>query len=322
MNFDQDVLGPLRRWMGRGLRTSAVTRWECDDLGAEGVRITVTFPASAFAQNVQEDVPAAAFFAVCFAYWHERRTGRRTRARARVDGVPGDGPHATRLRFVLHELAAALPGRFSLDPPMTWPLPERLVMNKEVLSRDTPTAKGDLSEAAVERRIAGTPALWEAFSRDVAPVSSFRRQLPLGLFVDEVAVGREVLPRGAAQVDLWGVSPDERVLHLVELKTRGNSAVGILPEALTYARLLHHVRLGRIRGDGDGLAAARRAERIVMWLVAPDYHPLVLHGGDSPVVWLNEGMAADGVELRVLPIDLGEDGAVGWRGEKVVGGRG
>ena len=55
-----------------------------------------------------------------------------------------------------------------------------------------------------------------------------------------------------------------------------------------------------------------------MWLVAPDYHTLVLFGGDSPVSWLNAGMAADGVELRNLPFELADDGGIAWRPDRAV----
>lgn len=195
-------------------------------------------------------------------------------------------------------------------------------MNKQVLARDTATGRGPLSEAALERQIVNSPALREHFAARVAPIAHFRRQLPLGLFAGEVAIGREILPRGAAQVDLWSTSPDQRDLHLFELKTRKNAHVGILPESLAYARLLHLVRLRRIRGDGEGLVAAQRAERIVMWLIAPEYHPLVLFRGDSPVTWLNQGMAKDGVELRVLPFDLSDDAEITWRPDRAVPGLG
>ena len=236
MNFESEVIAPLRGWTRRNLRTPSGTGWLAEDLGDDGVRITVTFPASAFDQNLHDDLPAAPFFALCLAYWHEKRTGRHTSARARVQGIPADGPHAARLRFVLHELAATLPGRLEIDPPLAWPLPADLVMNKQQEARDTLTGRGPLSEAALERRIVDTPFLCADFSARVAPLAAFQRQLPLGLFVGEVATRNAVLPRGASQVDLWGTSPDGRVLHLFELKTRDNAKVGILPEALTCWR--------------------------------------------------------------------------------------
>ncbi len=317
MNFARDVLAPLRHLTGRRLKESRDARWEAEDLGLDGVRLTVTFPAAALSTNLQKDLPAAPFFGLAFAYWHQRRTGRPTRFRAQVEGAVPDTAHARRARFVLHELASALPLRFEIDAKLQLPLPPGLTMNRAAAPRDTATRRGPLSEAALERRIVGTPALLDDFVARIAPITSFQRQLPLGLFEGPVAIGNEFFPRGAAQADMWGTSPDGRVLHLFELKARNNAHMGILPEALVYARLLHHVRQRHIAGAGDGLEATRRAERIIMWLVAPEYHPLVVADGDSPIRWINEGMADDSVELRVLPFDLADDGAIKWRPEGV-----
>jgi hypothetical protein len=313
------LLSALRRHTGRNLKLPTGCDWDADMLPDGALRITVTLPAAAFDKNLQDDLPAAPFFALCLAYWHERTTGEPTRIRVRVAGTPAPTPHATRLRFVLHELAASLPGRLTVEPAIAWPLPPTAVMNREVASRATSTGRGPLSEAELERRIVVDPALRADFSARVTPIDHFRRQLPLGVFAGTVATANAVFPHGAAQVDLWAVSPDRRVLHLFELKARDNAKVGILPEALAYARLLHHVRVGRIGGEGEGLAAARAASRIVMWLTAPDYHPFVRFGDDSPIRWINAGMVADAVELRFLPFDLADDGAITWRPDLVVG---
>jgi hypothetical protein len=319
VNFDLDVLQPLRRWMRpHNLRTPGGSAWAVLDLGDAGVEIDVAMPATSFELNFQDDLPAAPFFAVCLAFWHERRTGRRTRARVRIEGVPTDSLHARRLRFALHELSGALLGRLEVEPSFAWPLPDRLSMNRQKADRGTPTQRGPSSEAALERLIAGSAALLEDFSSRVAPLAAFHRQLPLGLFAGDLVSENAVLPHGAAQVDLWGASPDGRVLHLFELKTQKNARMGIVPEAFAYARLLHHVRNGRIQGDGPGLVAARQAESIVMWLIAPKYHPLVLFGGETPLSWINARMAAERVELRILPFSLADDGTIAWLPERGV----
>jgi hypothetical protein len=47
-----------------------------------------------------------------------------------------------------------------------------------------------------------------------------------------------------------------------------------------------------------------------MCLIAPECHPRVLFGGDSALAWINTSMAPDGVELRILPFDLADDGSI------------
>lgn len=93
--------------------------------------------------------------------------------------------------------------------------------------------------------------------------------------------------------------------------------MGILPELLTYSWLLHRARVGfpdgrTIGGGGPGVDAARAAERIVGWIVAPAVHPLVAHEGRGPLEWLNAGLAPD-LELRMVPFHEGGDaGFGGW----------
>ena len=93
-----------------------------------GVQLRLTLPAAAFDRNLQDDLSAAPFFAVCLAYWYEACTGVPTGAHVRVDGPLTDAPHALRLRFTLHELAHAVGGRLALEPGCAWPMPSGLVM--------------------------------------------------------------------------------------------------------------------------------------------------------------------------------------------------
>ena len=54
-----------------------------------------------------------------------------------------------------------------------------------------------------------------------------------------------------------------------------------------------------------------------MWLVAPAYHPLVFSGQGMPLEWVNAGMAAEGVEILVLPIERDEEGLLAaWRSNR------
>jgi hypothetical protein len=166
------------------------------------------------------------------------------------------------------------------------------------------------SEHTLEVQLTHSPALRKSFP---CPISQFRRQLPVGLFKDNVSTATSLTPAKASQVDMWGMSIDGKTAHLVELKASGNTSVGILPEALYYARLLHKVRVGEFLGGGKELDALRSADRIIMWLIAPHYHPLIYSFGTTPLIWFNDAMLADAVELRILPIDVDATGCTGWR---------
>ena len=181
--------------------------------------------------------------------------------------------------------------------------------------RGSPRKGGPLSEHNLEVQITDTPALRQHFSEHVADLAFFRRQLPLGLFDTTISKATAWTPGGSSQADLWGTSENGETLHLFELKTKGNTPLGIIPEAFYYGRLLHHIRVGlpdgrQIDGSGDGFEAAREAERIVVWLIAPRLHPLVFSLGGSPLRWLNTGL---GLEFRFLPFELDERGKISWR---------
>ncbi len=321
MTFEQDI---IKDWMRRRrVRLPKGAQWEAIADGNSLV-LTLSMPTIALGDNFQNDSPSAPFFLFCLAYWHEQLTGTETRCRVRLEGTPPrkgtELLHWRRALILFHDLQAMLGNRFQIDLPAgdTWP--PRPILNRALKERGAEHSKASRSEHALEVQLTKSAQLRSDFNARVAPLAAFSRQLPVGLFdgVDGVK------PRAAAawtpgrqsQVDLWGISADGTVLHGFELKTAGNRKVGILPEALYYARLLHHVRLGKINGSGPAIDAVRRARRIVMWLIAPAFHPLVLHERRSPLAWLNEGMARDHVELRILPFELCNEGIRHWLPEQ------
>lgn len=323
MNVWEELLRVVRRATGRAIAVPRGPTWSAVDRGAEGVALVVELDAAALGINLQKNLPSTPFFALCIAWWYENATGRPTTVEIRLAGErPGAGPtlsHWRRAQFLLGEVARALGPRFTVTPDPGWEWPSQPVLNAPLIARSDTHAHPPLSEHALEVQIAGSAALLASFP---VPLAGLWRQLPVGLFDGRVADETAWTPGGSSQVDLWGMSVDGRVAHLIELKTHDNAHVGILPEALYYARLLHHLRTGRIAGGAPALAAVRAAERIVMWLAAPAYHPLIFLGGRSPLGWLNVGMAADGVELRILPIELDEVGCRRWRAEDGWAGEG
>ncbi len=310
-----ELLAVVRGHLGRRVDVPRDGEWRVE-LSDDRPRLVVTLDTPVLCVNMQENKAAAPFFAVCLAWWFEQATGQVTDVEVRVTGEAPIEPNALRhwrrSQFLLAELSAILGPRFRVEPAPSWTWPVAPVLNAPLLVRSLEHDHDPLSEHALEVQIASSASLLASFPE---PLAALGRQLPVGLFEGRVADATAWTPGGASQVDLWGCSPDGRVAHLIELKKRGNTQVGILAEALYYGRLLNHLRLGRVSGGGDALAAIGRAERLVVWLVAPDYHPLVFLQGRSPLAWINEGMKHDGVEFRVLPIELDEGGVRRWRTE-------
>jgi hypothetical protein len=322
-DFTRHVVRPVRDHLGPGVRPPSVGAWDLGTDRGEPV-LTLDLPTSALEENLQTDEAASPYFLLCFAFWHARLTGRDPRLRVTVSGEPSADAsavrHARRARIGLEALCAALGDRLDLRGVPSDPWPPAPVLNAPRVERSHEEGRGG-REHQVEAQLAREPLHADAFppGRDGSPISAFHRQLPLGLFDRKVSRATAWTPGGAAQADLWATSPDGEVFHLFELKVAGNEKVGIVPELLTYAWIVHRARHGlpdgrRVRGDGPGLQAARRAERLVAWTLAPALHRLVASHGQTPLAWLAEGLRGR-IELGMLSyVDVGSPGGFGgWR---------
>lgn len=321
MSFDALVLNPVRKFLHRRVEVPDGASWIVETEG-DATRLVLEESASNLSRNLQEDLAATPSFLLCLAYWLERATGRPTLCELRVTGVaPKDGSellHWRRSLFVIEQLERAVPRRLTVKSPAHWQWPNAPILNAAQTDRSNDAEAGSRPEHILETDLCQSDAARLAFSRQVAPVLQFKRQLPVGLFSGVVSKNTHFTPGNKSQVDLWTCSPDGDTLHLFELKAKGNAQVGILPELLYYVRLLHHVRTNlSIRGDDSVLQVLRATKRIVAWMVAPKVHPLVYCQGESPLVWLNDGMKEDAVEMRILPIELDQDGKwARWRVEE------
>ena len=320
MTFQTHVVAPVREHMGRPVRLPATGTWSLErDRGASVLRLEL--PADSLARNLQTNHAAAPFFLLCFAYWYSRITGVEPHLRLDVTGAApvAAGPlrHHRRAWIALEALEAALGDRLSVTgaPLARWP--DSPVINAPLVDRASADGSGGGPEHRVEVALTADPAHAAAFSTLHAPIAGFRRQLPLGLFEGSVARSNHFTPGQGAQADLWATSPDGDVFHLFELKVAGNTLVGVLPELLTYAWLLHRARVGLpdgtpIAGGGPGVEAARAAERIACWIVAPALHPLVEHDAHGPLEWLNAGLAPE-LSFGVAPfVEGGATGFLRW----------
>ncbi len=331
MDFRQDVFHTVQRHLdNRSIRVPTGATWNArqDD---DAVHLTATLPAKALCQNFQERPPATPSYLWCLAYWYEQATTTPVRCTLITEGQPPDDAkrlrHWRRSQFLLHEYSLLLGDRFDCRPAASWAWPADPIINAPGEARGSQEKGGPLSEHNVEVHIVDTPALSASFRDQVADLTGFQRQLPVGLFDGVISDDTRWTPGGASQADLWGVSSDGATLHLFELKTRDNTPLGIVPESFYYGRLLHWIRVGlpdgrQIQGEGAGYEAARRAERIIVWLIAPRVHPLVYSRGDSPLRWLNQALEGSGLEFKILPFDLTDDREITWRADEIWPGPG
>lgn len=328
--FTPAVLSPIRAYLDTAsLRLPSKVDWRlvADDDGVSVVEVAMSH--AQLDENLQGNEAAAPTFALCLAYWLEQSRGQPVRARLRlVDAPPADARacntwlHGRRSLLVLDAYRRALGDRFSVVGPgavLSWQWPEEPILNAATgaRARQASAHKAVDSEHHLEVAFANDPAIRRTFSELVEPIEPIERQLPVGLFAGRVAKATSWLPHGSSQVDAWAVSADGQTLHLFELKVASNVTLGILPEALSYAWLLHWATEAppagpRICGTGAAFERIAKAKRVIVWLTAPRLHPLLGPGpgGASPLDRLNHGLAASGVGIAVLPIAFGADDGV------------
>ena len=278
---------------------SAGAAWSVED-----GQLRVEMQGGVLGRNIQEHGPSIPCYQLALCFWYEQATGNRLDALLEVVGEVPSTPHGNRGRFMLTELQAVAGERLTVQGLVPWQLPDNPVMNSPLEDRkDNDDGGGQEHKAEVLLT-----------QLETTPMGKLKRQFPLGLFNERKSAATRLFPGNGAQADLWSFDETTKTFNLVELKVGGNATVGIIPESLTYARLLQQFAAhpnAKWSKEWAGAQAIRKAERVVVWLVGEKYHPLVFSQGTSPLAWLNEGPLRDVLEFRVLPVDVGDDG-VQW----------
>ncbi|HOX44522.1 MAG TPA: hypothetical protein PK668_13050 [Myxococcota bacterium] len=324
------VIGTLRSKPGFArVREPGVGKWSTSSEG-EDLRLELEMDVAKLAGSIQGNAAASPTFLWVFAWWLKRLEGAEVRSRLTLTGqVPGRNLlHVRRNAFVLNEYCMLLGDRFEIrGTQLPWEWPNEPKFNVESGERDCDLLKVEPgSEAWFERLLCGGAGeqIREALNARLSPGERFtdmRRQLPVGMFDRKVNDANRWTLGGKAAVDAWALSDDKNVLHLFELKVKRNVKVGIIPEALYYASVVSFIR------DAESPMGTEKSQvfsdmrelhpRIVMWLVAPSFHPLVhrkrASGWVSPLEDLNEALVKRRIEFRILPYDHDGGKFLGWR---------
>ncbi len=323
-SFDAQVCKPVRAHLGRPVRLPSVGEWSQEsERGTPVLRLRLH--AEELGHNLQTNRAAAPFFLMCFAYWYGRVTDSEPRIHVDILGDPptktGALRHYRRAWIALEAMETALGSRLTITgaPKRRWP--DRPYLNAPIVERSTSAAHTTGAEHQVEVALTRDGKHAAEFTDLFAPITNFRRQLPLGLFDGKVSAHAHWTPGGNAQADLWSTSPNESVFHLFELKVGNNAMVGVIPELLNYLWILHRVRVGfpdgrSILGGGPGADAARKASRLSGWIVCPRVHPLLLSGTATPLEWIASGLA-EHMDLGIVFFDDGGEKTMfkAWHGE-------
>ncbi len=304
--------------------------WSADEQGSRVVALRVEVDQAVLDRNMQTNSASWVSFLLGLAYFLElAQKGGPVRCEGHILGnlKPRTRGHRWRSLFLLSEMARLLPERLTITPalPDVWqgianpminsPRTGSICEKEGTRWQDLLNKKGELTERALECQIFEHPEpLLQALKGEDPPIK-MRSQFPVGLFEKEVSKATHLTPGGTSEVDLWGQSRSKKILHLFELKKPGNQMVGILTEAFYYTMLLKAVKTRNIecnKPDWPGYQALKKADRIVMWLTAEGFHPLIANKKRTPLALFNQALKPEGVEFRLLRYQLKGNRIMGW----------
>lgn len=105
------------------------------------------------------------------------------------------------------------------------------------------------------------------------------RQLPVGLFENNVTTKNSIFTGKKSAVDLWGMDENGNLL-LFELKAAGNKQIGIISELFFYIAFMDNVRNGKFKHPAN-----LKFNNIQACFVAPELHQLI---DDKLITILNQ----------------------------------
>ncbi len=317
--FTTHVLEPIRKATGHKVQATRRNgiHWGYDE-GPEHREVQLVIEADHLAGTLRSEGAAAPLLALCLAAALDGTPGTPARASVEVTGsmppLPGLGYRVSkqllqfrRASFLLHMLAEILPERFHLTiaEESRWAWPEQTWLGVERYRKNKGRPDGGRDRLAYEMELG--LGLHSSFCAEVEPIRRFQPHFPVVVHTGEVSKDSNWTVGGRAGAALWAASADHRRVHLFELEVGKRSTMGSLAEALCNAGLLVEVFDGTGHYDpvqAVGIAAVRKARRMVMWLTAEHYHPLIFDegSGDSVVLtWINRALRTRNLQFGVLP---------------------
>jgi hypothetical protein len=127
------------------------------------------------------------------------------------------------------------------------------------------------------------------------------RQLPVGLFFDDVHEKNSIFPHRKSAIDIWGLSKKDELI-LMELKTENNNTVGIISEILFYCYFMDEVRKGRFKYKlpvSDNLNEISVTKKVIGYLLSPLLHPLL----DPQIITFVNSFISPELELHWITFD-------------------
>lgn len=128
---------------------------------------------------------------------------------------------------------------------------------------------------------------------ELVGVKKIDRQLPVGIFKNKVKTEMGIFPRGASQIDIWGIGNNNSTINIFELKAKIPPKVGIISELFFYAMIMNDLINEKVKFESKSNAELKpeelikRGQNIKAFFLTPGLHPLITK---DLVDYLNESL--------------------------------
>jgi len=192
-----------------------------------------------------------------------------------------DNGHYQRFLFRLKHFSQDFNSWFSIDKECQILLDGLKIKDTEKYLLNMPSKRGDKvssnPEANLEDRFVKGD-LREPLM-NISNAEEIHRQLPVGVFENNVSKSTSIFTGGKSAIDIWGFSKENELL-VFELKADNNEKVGIISELYFYVCVLQKVRKQVFKYENcfdknKHLLKIPKTKKIKAYFLAPTLHPLV-----------------------------------------------
>lgn len=192
----------------------------------------------------------------------------------------GDG-HYQRFLFRLKHFSQDFNSWFSIDEDCQIFLDDLKIKKTEKYLLNIPSKPDDKvspkPEATLEDRFVNKDLREPLMT--ISNADFVYKQLPVGVFKNNVSKNTSIFTRGKSAIDIWGFNKSNELL-VFELKADSNEKIGIISELYFYVYVLQMVRKKvfiheNCLVDNKHLLEIPRTKKIRAYFLSPTLHPLI-----------------------------------------------
>lgn len=213
-----------------------------------------------------------------------------------------DNGHYQRFLFRLKHFSQDFNAWFSIDKDCQIFLNDLKINQAEKYLLNIPSKRGDKvspnPEAELEDRFVNKDL--RTTLMNISNAVSVYRQLPVGVFENNVSKSASIFTGGKSAIDIWGFNKSNELL-VFELKADNNEKVGIISELYFYVCVLQKVRKQIFKhenclDENKHLLEIPATKKIRAYFLSPTLHPLV----DKEILKLLNAVSPDEISYHYI----------------------